>query len=84
MRSLLKYSSSSLLAVVLAVPLLVAGCATHVRYYDAGYGDYHTWNNGEVVYYNNWEHETHREHREFKQRNEAEQKEYWAWRHNHH
>ena len=66
MRSLLKYSSSSLLAVVLAVPLLVAGCATHVRYYDAGYGDYHTWNNGEVVYYNNWEHETHREHREFK------------------
>jgi hypothetical protein len=84
MRSILKYSSSSLLAVVLAVPLLVAGCATRVRYYDAGYGDYHTWNSGEAVYYNNWEHETHREHREFRERNEGEQKEYWAWRHNHH
>ncbi len=83
MRSILKNTAPYLLAAVLAAPVLTTGCAAHVRYYDAGYGDYHTWNGGEVVYYNNWEKETHREHREFKDRNADEQKEYWSWRHNH-
>jgi hypothetical protein len=47
-------------ALVGLAPVLVAGCEGEVRYYDAGFGDYHTWNHGEVVYNNNWEHETHR------------------------
>ena len=71
-----------LLAVALAGPVLIAGCEGEVRTYDAGYGDYHTWNHGEVVYYNNWEHETHREHVDFAKRNDAEKKEYYSWRHN--
>ena len=73
-----------LLTVALAGPVLIAGCEGEVRTYGAGYGDYHTWNHSEVVYYNNWEHETHREHVDFKRRNDAEKKEYYAWRHNQH
>ena len=34
----------------------------------------------ETVYYNQWERETHREHRELNKRSEAEQKEYSDWR----
>jgi len=34
----------------------------------------------ETVYYNQWEHETHREHRDLNQRTEAEQREYSEWR----
>jgi hypothetical protein len=33
------------------------------------------------VYYNQWEHDTHRDHVDLKQRNAADQKEYWDWRH---
>jgi hypothetical protein len=36
----------------------------------------------ETVYYNQWEHETHREHRNLNQRTEAEQREYSDWRRN--
>jgi hypothetical protein len=36
----------------------------------------------ETVYYNQWEHETHREHRDLNQRTEAEQREYSDWRRN--
>ena len=40
----------------------------------------------ETVNYNQWEHETHREHRELNQRTDAEQREYSEWRrsHDHH
>jgi len=60
-----------------------SGCAAHVRYYDADHGDYHYWNNDEVVYYQRWEVETHREHRDFDRRSDAEKREYWKWRHEH-
>jgi len=36
----------------------------------------------ETIYCSRWENQSHREHRDFKKRSEAEQKEYWAWRHN--
>jgi hypothetical protein len=40
----------------------------------------------ETVNYNQWEHETHREHRDLNQRTDAEQGEYSEWRrsHDHH
>ena len=58
--------------------------AAHVRVYDPYYTDYHTWNHDEVVYYNQWSVETHRDpHRDFRKLNEQEKKEYWTWRHNH-
>jgi hypothetical protein len=52
--------------------------------YDAYYSDYHEWNSGEVVYYQQWSRENHRdEHREFRKLKPEEQKEYWNWRHSH-
>ncbi|MGA7917986.1 MAG: hypothetical protein WCA00_22305 [Candidatus Acidiferrales bacterium] len=84
MRSPFKNVTTLLLAIALAAPVFVAGCEAHVRYYDPYYSDYHTWNHGEVVYYDRWEHDTHRNHEDFNKRNEAEQKEYYTWRHNQH
>jgi hypothetical protein len=81
---------SLLIAAALALPLtatvFMSGCAERasVRVYDPYYSDYHVWNRDEVVYYNRWENETHRDHREFKQRKSDEQKEYWTWRHSQH
>jgi hypothetical protein len=53
-----------------------------VRVYDPYYHDYHYWN-GEVVYYNQWEHDTHRDHVDYGHRNADDQKAYWDWRHSH-
>jgi hypothetical protein len=80
-----KLISSILLAGALCSPLVLGGCAAHASYrvYDPAYGDYHVWNHNEVVYYQRWEGETHREHREFAKRGPDEQKEYFAWRHAH-
>ena len=82
MRSPLKSFATILLAAAIASPALTTGCAAHVRVYDPYYHDYHDWN-GEVVYYNQWEAETHREHREFHDRSAEEQHQYWEWRHHH-
>ncbi len=81
MSRILKGFSPLLLAGILAAP--IAGCAVHAGYYDPYYHDYHPVN-GEVVYYGQWEHETHRDHVDFKKRNDSDKKEYWDWRHNHH
>jgi len=80
-----KYGSSILLALALLSPLLINGCAARASYlvYDPGYQDYHVWDAHEGAYYQRWESETHRDHRNFKKRDAGEQKEYWTWRHNH-
>lgn len=74
-----------LLAAALASSFAGLACGNHpYRVYDPYYTDYHVWNNDEVVYYNRWAGETHRDpHREFKKMPPNEQKEYWTWRHNH-
>lgn len=81
-----RYVSSILLAATLFWSVMFSGCAVRASYrvYDPGHADYHAWDDNEVVYYQRWEGETHRDHREFKKRNSDEQKEYWNWRHNHH
>jgi hypothetical protein len=84
MRSSLRSFAVVLLALALGGPVLISGCAEHPRYYDPYYSDYHTWNSGEVVYYNRWEHDTHRDHVDFAKRNDADRKEYYTWRHNQH
>jgi hypothetical protein len=77
--------SSLLLAAALASSFAGIACAHHpYRVYDPYYTDYHVWNNDEVVYYNRWAGETHRDpHRDFRKLPPGEQKEYWTWRHNH-
>jgi hypothetical protein len=79
-RSLLRHFAPLLLAAALVSPVVMIGCATH-RYYDPYYNDYHVWDHHEVVYYNQWEHDTHRTHEDFNKRSEAEKKEYYTWRH---
>jgi hypothetical protein len=77
-----KKIGSCMSVATLGIVLSTVGCTVHAGYYDPYYHDHHSVN-GEVVYYGQWESETHREHREFKQRNKDEQKEYWDWRHKH-
>jgi len=78
--SLKKIYSSWLLTATMTTTLFAIGCTVHAGYYDPYYHDYHPMQ-GEVVYYGQWESETHREHKELKQRNKDEQNEYWDWRH---
>ena len=78
--------SSLLLAATLASSVAGLACGDHHYYraYDPYYTDYHVWNNDEVVYYNRWSDENHRDsHRDFRKLPPNEQKEYWTWRHNH-
>ena len=82
MRSALKSFASILLAASAATPALITGCSGSVRVYDPYYHDYHRWN-GEVVYYNQWERDTHRDHMDYNKRNHDDQKAYWDWRHSH-
>lgn len=78
--------SSILLGAAIFSTVVLSGCAVHGSYrvYDPAYADYHVWDSNEGVYYQRWEVETHRDHREFKKRHADEQKEYWNWRHNQH
>jgi hypothetical protein len=78
------------ISAALSAPLVITGCVHHYDYDDGygyndryGYGDgYRTyvWSNGEVPYYQQWESETRREHREYQERAERERREYWSWR----
>ena len=74
-----------LLGAALVSSLAGIGCAHHYyRVYDPYYTDYHMWNDEEVVYYQRWCGETHRDpHRDFRQLSKDQQKEYFTWRHNH-
>jgi hypothetical protein len=79
--------SSLVLAAALTSSFAGMACSEHhhsYRVYDPYYTDYHEWNSDEVVYYNRWADETHRDaHRDFRKLPPEEQKEYWTWRHNH-
>jgi hypothetical protein len=82
-RSLFRQFAPLLLAAALASPMFISsGCAAHTRYYDASHNDYHDWNHDEVVHYNQWEHDTHRDHQDFNKRSDSDKQEYWTWRHN--
>lgn len=81
MRSFVKNFTPLLFTSVLATALFSSGCEAHVRVYDPYYHDYHVWA-PEDPYYRQWERDNHREHVEFKKRNEADRKAYWDWRHN--
>ena len=72
-----------LIATGIALPLLCNGCAARVRVYDPYYHDYHGWAS-EEPYYNQWERDTHRDHRDFNKRDKDDQKAYWDWRHSQH
>ena len=79
-----RYFSSLLLAAAFLRALLSLRAAEAERYHDPYYNDYHRWDRGERVYYNQWVVETHRDNRDFRRLDRDEQKQYWEWRHNHH
>ncbi len=73
------------LALILSLAGLASvatvGCYTHPHH------DYDQvsvrWSGGEEPYYERWEGETHRDHKDWQQRNSDEQRDYWSWRRNH-
>ena len=81
--SSLRCFTSLLVAFATAVPLTCSGCAARANVYDPYYHDYHAWP-AEQGYYVQWETETHRDHRDFNKRSDADKKAYWDWRHNQH
>jgi hypothetical protein len=84
MRTRSHYALLLWVSAVLALQAGIVGCGHgYYRTYDPEYRDYHVWNNGEVGYYNRWETETHRDHKEYRDRNDNEKNEYWNWRHSH-
>ena len=84
MKTISRLLATAMLAMVLASPALMTGCAEHhYRVYDPYYNGYRDWNHGEDVYYTQWEAESHKSHVDYRKRNADEQKQYWDWRHNH-
>jgi hypothetical protein len=84
MHSKSHFLSTCFLAAALTSSVLgTTACAHHYyRVYDPYYSDYHVWNGDEVVYYQRWAHENHRDpDRDFRKLPAGEQKEYWTWRH---
>jgi hypothetical protein len=79
-----RFVGSLFLAAALASSVLGTACAHHYRVYDPYYSDYHVWNGGEVVFYQQWAREHHYdEHADFRKLPPERQKEYWDWRHSH-
>jgi hypothetical protein len=79
MRARFRNLDIHLLVAALALPVAAGACYHH------GYdGDHsraeHRWNDSEEPYYERWEHETHRDHRDFNQRGNDDQSAYWSWR----
>jgi len=76
-----RYIGTILLIAASLVPLGTIGCAARV--YDGYHSDYHRWNDREERAYRIWLAERRYEYREYARLTEAEQHEYWNWRHNH-
>jgi hypothetical protein len=83
MLRLARFTGPLVLSACMLVPLLGAGCASHVRYYDEYHSDYHNWNDGEDRAYRAWLAERRWEYREYARLNRDEQRDYWRWRHDH-
>ena len=65
---------------LIVLALFTTGCAH--RYYDSSYHDYHRWNSGERLYYNQWLVEAHIDrHRDYRHLSKEDQQRYWEWRH---
>ena len=78
-----RFIGSVLLATTILVPMVSAGCAARVRYYDAEYRDYHRWDAREEGAYHRYWDERHERYRDWRELNEQEQRDYWNWRHGH-
>jgi hypothetical protein len=83
MQRIRRFMGSFLLAATIIGPVVIAGCAARVRYYDADYRDYHRWDAREDRAYHRYWDERRERYRDWKELNEKEQRDYWRWRHDH-
>jgi len=84
-RYLTTFLLGATLCLPVAAPLAVyAGGHGHdKRYYDAEHKDYHYWNAQEDRAWRHWLEVNHHAYHEWAKANRREQREYWAWRHDH-
>lgn len=76
-----RFLSGLLLSAVVLVPPSVR--ADDQRYYDAQHKDYHVWDAKEDAAYRRYLEEKHIAYHEWSKASRREQREYWAWRHQH-
>lgn len=67
-------------AWLLGALFVAAGLSVGCRDYHDHHHDDSQQTSVEAPYYNRWEQETHRQHKEFNQRTEDEKKDYQDWR----
>lgn len=76
-----------LLGAALIAPLSIVSTARaedhHGVYRDEEHHDQHEWNNREDRAYRIWLKEHHRKYKDFGKMRADDQRDYWAWRHNH-
>lgn len=65
------------------VSVSTVGCYHHQHDYDEHGEVAMQWSAGEEPYYERWENQTHRDHKDWNQRSSDEQRQYWSWRHDH-
>lgn len=83
----LKILNSLLLSATLLAPLSIVSTARadhhHETYRDDEHHDQHEWNDHEDRAYRMWLKEQHRKYKDFAKLRAEDQRNYWAWRHNH-
>jgi hypothetical protein len=72
MKRMRRFLGTLMMLSLLGGTVAIAGCAA--RMYDADHNDYHRWNHQENVFYVQWEQETHRDHRNFRDRDDNEKR----------
>lgn len=77
------YRLCLVLAATVAGTVLGSGCTASVRVFDADHQDYHSWDNREDRAYRRFLMERHQEYRSMSQLSDADQRDYWRWRHAH-
>ena len=78
MQPIRRFMGSFLLAASIIVPVVTAGCAARVRYYDA-----ERWDAREDRACRRYWDQRHERYRDWKELNERERGDYWKCRHDH-
>ena len=78
-----KHLASILLTAALTAPLGLAMVATPAPATAAAQDDHHKWDDHEQAAWGRFLAEKHRKDHEYEHATKKEQKEYWAWRHDH-
>lgn len=81
-----RFLTAALLGVSLVGTMAIAPTTVLANdrvYHDADHNDDHHWDDREDHAYRAWVKETHRKYHDFAKLKVEEQRQYWAWRHDH-